>query len=181
MNLKWNFLLNLNWKRKPAIAFGSFGMLAAFFGCLAIQGAIFGLGNPNALTFVIMASAWLLTSVVMEHGHKLHWSSDLSVSQYEAIRWYRGLSDKEKEQLPVGWDDLVSEHGDEPHGRIYLARFMQNEAQDVIRLYRQSVTVAKIPDHRIELFTTLMQQRQEELNNYIDDRAEVEATIAQMD
>jgi hypothetical protein len=143
--------------------------------------------------FILLAIQALMFSwVVFEPQiRKLNYVYDLGYDSSRAIKWYYSLTPDEKKQLPVGWEDVVRESGEDyiSYDKISryetlsytVARSMQNAGEEVVSLFRKKNEQPKIPDYRIDTYLQLMSERSQEYSNDLQDRKEVEDKIARMD
>lgn len=118
---------------------------------------------------------------------KLHYLNGLSKEQSRAIEWYRELSLDERKQLPVVWESVVRESGNEKaeaEGYFYrllsVTEVLLSEGQQVIALYRERNKQPEITDYRVPAAIQLMNERKKELSGEINDQKEIEAEIARM-
>lgn len=144
---------------------------------------------PNVAWILITAfTPFLVCALGIRHLPKLHWLHGMDRDQSEALEWYDTLSDKEKKQLPNGWDTAVRELGDKrvPRDKPLdywsdsLSERMLAAGKEVVELYRQQNFQPEIEDFRIPLYLEMMNERKTELERDIKDRKEIEQQIASM-
>lgn len=188
VKLKWKWLNSTAMRDASTDKFGAlmtwiFVAIPGIVIMLFIEGVILGLANPNLWILIVPIVAATLAIPFVKLMPKMHYLYGLKYDSRQALGWYESLTDKEKAQLPNGWDTLVREKGEEIIRRKrtrHVAGVMLEDAKNLIEVYRQSVRELEVPDHRIELYLDLMSQRTKELNQDIYERAEIERQIASM-